>query len=164
MAGGLLNFGSMTRNWNNPRPRRASRRRAVLGTTLTEVIISIAVTALAVGGMVSGYVFSVDRAEWSARSAAAQVLTSQRIEQTRAARWDTMAGIDEVVTTNFPVEIIPLNMPSTSATGVLATNITTITLISQDPPLKIVRVDCLWSFLSRGPFTNTLITYRSPDQ
>jgi type II secretory pathway pseudopilin PulG len=154
----------MTRNWNEPRPRRASRRRTVLGTTLTEVIISIAVTALAVGSMVSGYVFSVDRAEWSARSAAAQILTAQRIEQTRAARWDTMAGIDEVVTTNFPVEIVPLNMPSTSTTGVLATNITTITLVSPDPPLKIVRVDCLWSFLSRGPFTNTLITYRSPDQ
>jgi type II secretory pathway pseudopilin PulG len=131
---------------------------------LTEVIISIAVTALAVGGMVSGYLFSVDRAEWSARSAAAQALTAQRIEQTRAARWDTMAGIDEVVTTNFPVEVVPLNMPSTSMTGVLATNITTIALISEDPPLKIVRVDCLWSFLSRGPFTNTLITYRSPDQ
>jgi Tfp pilus assembly protein PilV len=154
----------MTRNWNDSRPRRAPTRRAILGTTLTEVIISIAVTALAVGGMVSGYLFSVDRAEWSARSAAAQALTAQRIEQTRAARWDTMAGIDEVVTTNFPVEVVPLNMPSTSMTGVLATNITTIALISEDPPLKIVRVDCLWSFLSRGPFTNTLITYRSPDQ
>jgi hypothetical protein len=135
-----------------------------MATTLTEVIISITVTALAIGGIVSGYVFSVDRAEWSARSSAAQILTAQRIEQTRAARWDSLAGIDEVVATNFPLEILPLNMPTTSAGGVMATNITTITLISADPPLKMVRVDCLWSFLARGPFTNTLITYRSPDQ
>jgi hypothetical protein len=164
MAGGLLKFESMTRNWNEARSRPASGRHSVHGTTLTEVIISIAVTALAIGGIVSGYVFSLDRAEWSARSAAAQVFTAQRIEQTRAARWDTMAGIDEVVTANFPVEVLPLNMPMTSIGGVMATNITTITLLSDNPPLKVVRVDCLWSFSSRGPFTNTLITYRSPDQ
>ena len=65
---------------------------------------------------------------------------------------------------NFPVEVLPLGMPSISTGGVLATNVTTIIPISTDPPLKMVRVDCTWAFLSRGPFTNTLITYRSPDQ
>ena len=139
-------------------------RRASAGTTLTEVIISMAVTALAIAGMVAGYLFSVDRAEWSARSAAAQTLVAQRIEQTRAAKWDSLAGIDEVVTANFPVEILPLSMPTTSTEGVLATNVTTIIPISTDPPLKMVRVDCTWAFLSRGPFTNTLVTYRGPDQ
>jgi Tfp pilus assembly protein PilV len=144
------------------RPRRANRFCA--GTTLTEVIISMAVTALAIGGIISGHLFSVDRAEWSARSDAAQALVTQRMEQTRAAKWDSLIGIDELVSTNFPAQVVPLNMPTTSTSGVMATNVTTIITISTNPPLKVIRVDCTWSFLSRGPFTNTLITYRSPDQ
>lgn len=148
-------------------PSRAlSRRRACAGTTLTEVVISMAVTALAIGGMVSGYLFSVERAEWSARSGAAQRLAAQRIEQVRAAKWDSLASpvVDDVVSSNFPVQVAPLGVPSTLETGLFATNTTTITVVSEDPPLKMVRVDCWWPFLSRGLFTNTLVTYRSPDQ
>lgn len=126
----------------------------------------MAVTALAIGGIVLCYVFSVERAEWSARSAAAQCLAAQRIEQARAAKWDSLASppVDELVSTNFPVEVASLGVPSTTAAGVLATNLTTITLLDEDPPLKMVRVDCWWAFFSRGLFTNTVITYRSPDQ
>lgn len=134
--------------------------------TLTEIVISLAITTLAVGGMVSGYTFSVERAEWSSRSAAAQVLVDQKLEQTKIARWDTLASpaIDELVSSNFPVEITPLGIPSTSAQGVLATNITTISLVSEDPPLKMIRVQCIWPFSPRGLVTNTIVTYRSPDQ
>lgn len=126
----------------------------------------MAVTVLAIGGMVSGYLFSVERAEWSARSSAAQILAAQRIEQVRAAKWDSLASpvVDEVASTNFPMEVAALGVPSTSETGILATNTVTIALVSQNPPLKMVRVDCWWPFLSRGLFTNTLVTYRSPDQ
>ncbi|HMJ63907.1 MAG TPA: hypothetical protein VK615_01045, partial [Candidatus Binatia bacterium] len=117
-------------------------------------------------GMVSGYFFSIDRAEWSARSAAAQVMAAQRLEQTRAAKWDSLATppVDELVGTNFPVQVAPLCLPSTSTQGVLATNATTIALVSEDPPLKMIRIDCTWAFLSRGLYTNTILTYRSPDQ
>jgi hypothetical protein len=130
------------------------------------VILSIAITAVAIGGMVSGYFFSIDRAEWSARSAAAQVMATQRIEQTRAAKWDSLASppVDELVSSNFPAQITALSVPSTSNQGILATNVTTITMLSDDPPLKMIRVDCTWPFLSRGLYTNTIITYRSPDQ
>lgn len=126
----------------------------------------MAVTVLAIGGMVSGYLFSVERAEWSARSAAAQILAAQRIEQVRAAKWDSLASplVDDVVSTNFPMEVAPLAVPAASDTGILATNTVTIAVVSQNPPLKMVRVDCWWPFLSRGLFTNTLVTYRSPDQ
>ena len=156
----------MTRNCNQTQAYSGHGSRGRRGTTLPEVVLSIALTALAVGGMVSGYFFSIDRAEWSARSAAAQVMAAQRLEQTRAAKWDSLATppVDELVGTNFPVQVAPLCLPSTSAQGVLATNVTSIALVSEDPPLKMIRVDCTWAFLSRGLYTNTITTYRSPDQ
>jgi len=45
-----------------------------------------------------------------------------------------------------------------------ATNFTTITSVSANPPLKLIRVDCVWSFMKHGIFTNTLVSYRAPDQ
>lgn len=166
VAGRMLNFESpMTQNCRGPRRGSARARKACAGITLTEIVISLAITTLAVGGMVSGYTFSVERAEWSTRSSAAQILVDQKLEQTKAARWDPMASppIDELVSTNFPVEVTALAIPSTSVQGILATNITTISLVSSDPPLKMIRIESIWPF-KRGPVTNTLVTYRSPDQ
>ncbi len=163
----MLNFRSlMTQNCKHQRARAVRARKGCAGLTLTEIVISLAITTLAVGGMVSGYTFSVERAEWSTRSSAAQILVDQKLEQTKAARWDTLATpvVDELVTANFPVEITALGMPSTSAQGIVATNITTISLVSDSPPLKMIRIQCIWPFKERGPFTNTLVTYRSPDQ
>jgi Tfp pilus assembly protein PilV len=162
----MLNFESpMTQNCRGPRRSSARARKACAGITLTEIVISLAITTLAVGGMVSGYTFSVERAEWSTRSAAAQILADQKLEQTKAARWDPMASppIDELVSTNFLIEVTALAIPSTSAQGILATNITTISLVSSDPPLKMIRIESIWPF-KRGPVTNTIVTYRSPDQ
>lgn len=161
----MLNFQSLMTHNCKDRGGGSARRKACAGITLTEIVISLAVTTLAVGGMVSGYTFSVERAEWSARSAAAQILVDQKLEQTKAARWDPMATppIDDLVSSNFPVEVTALAIPSTSSQGVLATNITTIALVSSDPPLKMIRVDSIWPF-KRGPVTNTIVTYRSPDQ
>ncbi len=166
MAGRMLNFQSlMTRICRHQRRGSAQARKACAGITLTEIVISLAITTLAVGGMVSGYTFSVERAEWAARSGAAQILIDQKLEQTKAARWDVMASppVDDLVSSNFPVEVTALGMPSTSAQGILATNITTISLVSEDPPLKMIRIESIWPF-KRGPFTNTIVTYRSPDQ
>jgi hypothetical protein len=89
-----------------------------------------------------------------------------RLEQTRAAKWDTLASppVDELVSSNFPVLIAPLDVPVAGSTAQFATNLTTITTVSTDPPLKMIRVECVWSLLARGPFTNTLTTWRAPDQ
>lgn len=64
----------------------------------------MAVTAMSLGGVVSGYIFATRQAEWSAYSLAAQSLATQRIEQTRAAQWDLRhsPSVDEVTTGNFP--------------------------------------------------------------
>ena len=44
------------------------------------------------------------------------------------------------------------------------TNFTTISDVAGLQPLKLIRVDCVWPFLRHGVFTNTMVTYRAPDQ
>ena len=98
---------------------------------------------------------------------AAQSLATQRLEQTRAAKWDPRASpaVDEVVLTNFPtVPTNILDMPVSGTNVAYATNFTMITNVSSGGyPLKMIRVDCVWSFRQRM-FSNTVATYRAPDQ
>lgn len=122
--------------------------------------------ALLLAGLVTGYVLSAQRAEWSAYSLAAHSLAMQRVEQIRAAKWDPLAWppVDEIVASNFPPAAEVLDIPISGTNLVYATNIVTITEVSSQPPLKSVRVDTTWSMGAHGPFTNTIITYRAPDQ
>ncbi len=142
------------------------RRRPRAGITIIEVVLSLAIMGISFGAIVMGYVMSARRAEWSAYSLAANSLAMQRIEQCRAAKWDmlTTPVTDELVATNFVAQTSILDVPISGENITSATNFTTITLISADPPLKMVRVDCVWPFKGQGLFTNTLITYRAPDQ
>src|SRR6185295_1673049 len=140
--------------------------RRCAGFSLEEVVMSVAITAITIGSIATGYINTAQRAEWSAMSAAAQNSAAQRTEQVRAAKWDTQAspGVDEVVSANFPVQITTLDLPVAGNNTPYATNTTTITTVSVSPPVKMIRTDCTWSFMNRGVFTNTSIVYRSPDQ
>lgn len=128
--------------------------------------MSIALSGISLAGIISGYVLAADRADWSGLSFSAQSQALQRMEQTRAAKWDTMGypAVDEMVSSNFPQVVTALDFLRSSTNVVYGTNTTTIDTISSDPPLKMVQVDCVWSYRSHGPFTNTVITYRSPNQ
>ena len=154
-----------TRITNNP-PAARRRRRGASGATLMEVVMALMVAAVAMAGTVAGYILAASRAEWSAFSLAANSLAMMRMEQARAAKWDTQAQppVDQLEPANFPVETNVLDIPISGTNVVYATNFTTITTLSTDPPLKMIRVDCVWPFARRGPFTNTMITYRAPDQ
>jgi len=135
--------------------------------TLAEVVISAGLAALVLGGTMYGYVMSARRAEWSAYSLAAHSLAMQRMEQTRAAKWDPLGfpPVDNLVAANFPlVTTNIMDIPVIGTNYVYATNRTTITTISAAPPLKMVRIDCTWAFPKRGSFTNTIVCYRAPDQ
>jgi Tfp pilus assembly protein PilV len=136
------------------------------GATLLEVVMSVAVAAIGMTGIVGGYIVAARRAEWSACAAAAQAMALEHIELTRAAKWDPMASpsVDELVATNFPMIVQPLDIPVTKTNVILATNTTIITTVTTDPPLRMVRVECVWSLPTRGPFTNSMTSYRSPDQ
>jgi type II secretory pathway pseudopilin PulG len=136
------------------------------GHTLVEVLISMTILALATVMTINGYVFCSRRAEWSAHSLAAHSLALQRLEQTRAAIWNLTVSpvVDQVVQTNFPSTTNLLDLPVSGTNIFYATNFTTITTVSTAPPLKLVRVDCVWPFIDGRTYTNTLMTYRSPEQ
>ena len=128
-------------------------------TTSTAIVV--------IAGLISGFVQSARQAESAAYFLAAQAQASQGLEQVRAAKWDPLTvtgGVDLVWTTNFPVDIRMLDVPGASARPVYGTNVTTITVISTNPPLKMIRVDCTWNFLGQRIYTNSMFTYRAPDQ
>ena len=146
--------------------RRNNGNRRKRGFTLMEVGIASCISGLMIGGIIFGYVQSTNRAEWSAYSLAAHSLAMQRLEQSRAATWDVLAFpvVDELVAGNFPVRAEVLDIPRSGTNVVWATNYTTITQVSANPPLRMIRVDCVWPFIRRGLFTNTVVTYRAPSQ
>jgi prepilin-type N-terminal cleavage/methylation domain-containing protein len=140
------------------------------GFTLTEVVVSLAVAVTGYAGVIGGYIYVSDRAQWSAHSMAAQALAMESIEQVRAAQWDTQTwpNLDEAKPTNAVI-VVPLDVPLYSGTLHWATNYLTISNLSTKPPLRLLRADCVWNMPSRraglqGPFTNTIITYRAADQ
>src|SRR5262245_8991436 len=116
--------------------------------TLAEVVIATCLGMITIGASIYGYVLSAKRAEWSGYSLAAQSLAMQRLEQARAVRWDPMSYLtnsDELLQANFPViSTNILDIPITGTNIVYATNTTTITTITTDPPLRMIRVDCTW--------------------
>src|SRR5438093_2312579 len=146
---------------------RGCRARLQRAFTLAEVVIAMAITVMSLGGVIMGYIFAMRQAEWSAYSLAAQSLANQRLEQTRAAKWDPRASppVDEVIANNFPtVPTNILDMPVSGTNMAYATNFTTISDVTNGGyPLKLIRVDCVWSFRERV-FSNTIATYRAPDQ
>jgi len=134
--------------------------------TLVEVLIASAISGLAISGIVYGYVFSVNSTEKFAMSQAANAQASERMEQIRNATWDSASSpvVDQVVASNFPPQVVTLDL-SGSGTGVsYATNITQITTISTSPPLKRIHVDCVWLFGTSELMTNTIESCRAPDQ
>ena len=145
---------------------KQGRARSQRAFTLAEVAVAMAITAMSMAGVVAGYIFATRQAEWSAFSLAAQALATQRLEQTRAAQWEPRQPLDELVATNFPtVPTNRLDMPISGTNITYATNFTTITDLQPviGYPLKMIRVDCVWSFRQRA-YTNTIATYRAPDR
>jgi hypothetical protein len=137
------------------------------GFTVVEQVMSIALGLIMIGGIVSGFIQTTRQAEWSAYSLAAQSMANQCLEQSRAAKWDLQAypQVDELVSTNFPTQVLILDIPATQRNIVYATNIISITdILTNQPSLKMVRVDCIWPFPNRGLFTNSVFSYRAPDQ
>lgn len=118
------------------------------------------------GGLIAGYMQSAMRAEWSAYQLAAQAMARERLEAARAVKWDTQSAppVDMLVASNFPVVVDVLDVPTCGTNIVLATNSVEIITISSSPPLKMIRSEAVWAFSNRGLFTNSIATYRGPDQ
>ncbi len=155
--------------------------RKKLGFTLIETVISVAILAMVISGLVYGYVQANRVAEWSAMSLAAQSYASQGAEQARAADWrprdpkpasgsSTGPGtMDELPPTNYTqidfMDVPFKGQPTNTDFGFWETNNITITTVQANPPLRQIRSDCIWTYSVTGSkHTNTVILLRAPDQ
>jgi len=146
---------------------RACRKQpANQGYTLAEVMVALAIGGLLYGSVLTGYVITTQRAEWTAYWLSAQALATARLEQARAAKWDTQASppVDQLVPANFPPRVEVLDIPASGDNIPYATSIVSIVVVSTNPPLKLIRAETIWDFKHRGLFTNSVTTYRGPDQ
>ena len=148
-------------------PGRGARAQS-LGMTLAEVVVAMAVASLTVLSLVDGYIFSTVSSEKARLSLAANTRALERLEDTHAAIWNVSGWpvVDELVATNFPVELVILHLSGQGAGITYGTNYAAITQVSLAPQLRRIRVDCVWQFRSgpfSGLFTNTVETLRAPD-
>jgi type II secretory pathway pseudopilin PulG len=142
---------------------RTDKRKASTAFTLVEVVMSIAILALAMSGLIYGYVQTNYRAQWSSMSLAAQSFATQAVEQIRAAQWDYNGTGNQFAPTSYSTTntlLIPGTGQSTNAvTTVNVTNVLT------NPWLSQIRADCVWYFPGKtNQFTNTVITWRAPNR
>jgi prepilin-type N-terminal cleavage/methylation domain-containing protein len=140
------------------------------GMTLVEVLVATAVFALVFGSVLTGITQASYRVAWSKYNAAATKFAEQRMEQIQSAPLELVASppIDAVVTTNFPTDYVDMEHFVGSTNRVRATRTVTIDAIPNSNPnamkYKVITVNVFWSYRGRGPFTNTLVTIRAPDQ
>jgi type II secretory pathway pseudopilin PulG len=141
-------------------------QRGPAGMTLVEVVIALAITVLTLAGIVKGYIYCTTATVKAELVQAASARARQRLEETKSAQWDTASWpiVDQLVATNFPDEVVSLDMPGSTARGTSATIKTKISQISLTPPIRGIRVDCIWQFEGTEMITNTIETIRAPDQ
>jgi prepilin-type N-terminal cleavage/methylation domain-containing protein len=163
-SGGRVEFSMRTRFSNQTAVLFPTRGWA--GMTLIEVVVALAITALTVEGIVAGYIYCTTSAVKAELAQAANARAMERIEEARSARWDTSSWptVDQLVATNFPDKVVSLDMPGSGSGGTSATIETTISQISLTPPMRRIRVNCIWQFRGVELITNTIETIRAPDQ
>lgn len=133
--------------------------------TLVEVVMALAIATLLIGGIVTGYNYSAQASRKSALALTASAMAMQRIEEARSVTWDTAAvpAVDLLVETNFPSRDVILDLPGSGSLAAEATVYTSIAQISTTPPLKRIRVDCVWEYNGQA-ITNSIETIRAPKQ
>ncbi len=150
-----------------PRPRESKARAS--GFTLIEVVMSVFILMLVFGAIIGGYIQTSYRAEWSGLSLAAQAVGIRQLEAAKCAVWDTQQTpvMDQI--SQLPlVTAVLLDLPVSGTNVVYATNYTTITLLTNNPPYSnyMVMVKTVWPFRWSNKvvyFTNTIADYYAPD-
>lgn len=156
------------------------RRQRAAAFTLIEVTMSIIIAGMVFGGILTGYIQSGRRAEWSGYSLAVQAYGIQQLEQARAATWDVSAEVvvNQITnlnligwTTNSGVwkgySWTNIDIPYSGANYIRATNYVVVSnvTVSTTPPISVysVRVDTVWKYRNKLQ-TNTMVNYYAPDQ
>jgi competence protein ComGC len=149
-----------------PVARESKMRTAAF--TLVEVVICVFIMMLLFGGIITAYIQTSYRAEWSGYSLAAQALAGQELEAAKAAVWDTQQSPvnDEII--RLPRRSTALlDLPVSGTNSVQATVTNSITLIQNGVFSNyMVKVSVIWPFRWKSQtvyFTNTIANYYAPD-
>lgn len=121
---------------------------------------------LVFAGTLLAYTRASEKVEWSGYSLAAQAQSIRMMEQFRSVLWDTQVLPNHDDTTNIPSPTVTiLDLPMRGSNAVWVTNICTVTCITNPGPsyIKMITVNTIWPWKGKT-FTNTLVTYRAPDQ
>ena len=136
--------------------------------TLTEVVICVFIIMVVFSAIITSYVQTSYRAEWSGYSLAAQALAVQQLEAAKAAVWDPLQATNKDEIIQLPLTTWALlDLPVNGTNYIYATNITKITLIPNGIYSNyMVTVDTVWPFRWKNQvvyFTNTIADYYAPD-
>jgi type II secretory pathway pseudopilin PulG len=159
----------------------SSRAKRAWAFTLVEVVMCIAIAGLVFGGILTGYVQSAKRAEWSGLSLAAQAYGIQQLEQARSAVWDVSAtpNVNQITNLNMIGWALSgstwkgytwtnIDIPYSGTNYVRATNYVSVKNVQVDATLTnisvmAVQVDTVWRYQNKN-VTNTMVNYYAPDQ
>jgi type II secretory pathway pseudopilin PulG len=136
--------------------------------TLVEVVICIFLIMLVFAAIITGYVQTSYRAEWTGYSLAAQASAIQQLEAAKCAVWDPLQATNKDELIQLPrVTSVLLDLPVTGTNTIYATNYTTITLIQNGIYSNyFVKVDAVWPFRWKNSvayYTNTIADYYGPE-
>jgi type II secretory pathway pseudopilin PulG len=139
------------------------------GFTLIEVVICVFIMMIVFAAIITAYIQTSYRAEWSGYSLAAQAAAIQQLEAAKAAVWDPLQATNKDEITQLPAStVVLLDLPVNGTNYVYVTNYTTITLIQVAGGYSnyMVKVDAVWPFRWKNQmlyFTNTVADYYAPD-
>jgi type II secretory pathway pseudopilin PulG len=145
--------------------------------SLIEVMMAFVIFGMVSAGILYGYVQANRMAEWSAMSLGAQSYASQGMEQAIAAKWDTEANgevtadfcppLSYTQPTNW-INPVDTNDVPQSGNPLLVTNYMSVGWadnLTNGPYLRKITSQVVWRFPLTGQvYTNTLVTFRAPDQ
>src|SRR2546421_11382291 len=123
-----MQFRAQPRRSPGDRGAAARPGRQAPAYTLMEVVISLLIISVSLGAILTVYVQSAVRSEWSAYSLAAQMMALDGIEQCRAAKFDPRGSppTDALVSSNFPVRVDVLDVSTLNNVLTYGTNTITI--------------------------------------
>jgi hypothetical protein len=133
------------------------------------VVVCVFIMMLLFGAIISAYIQTSYRAEWSGYSLAAQALAVQELESAKAAVWDTQQSpVNDEISRLPRSSTALLDLPVSGTNFVWATVTNTITLIPSNGQYSnyMVKVSIIWPFRWKSQtvyFTNTIADYYAPD-
>lgn len=132
--------------------------------TLIEVVVALGISVLLLAGMFKGYLMVSRRAMFTSYSVAADAQAMRQLENIVSASWLPSRQISNLFNPVLTAtQTNALGMPGSTTNLVYATNYASLNQVSTTPPYVMIRVDCVWSFMDMGLFTNTVAVLRAPD-